>query len=534
MKKSKKSLIILFIVISEMGFSQSLTLIGRLINSNTNSYIVLKGDFINRFDGNIFNSGYLLINGDWTNDATNGNLMQGSTGIIKFNGATAQAIGGTSTTYFYHLIAESDIIINTMTSIQHELELSNHSVTLNSCDLKMESGSSITGAGITTYLKLFGNAKLIREVGNWDVEFPVGTNLSYVPLTLRNYYPAGTDFFKVRVFPDVLSDGLTGSTISQIEHCVKMSWSIEEQLNGNLDLSVTTKWNATDEGSNFDRTRCGLGHYIMGSGWIPQDELVASGTNPYSVTRTGITDLSPFAVGDIQSPMALFVHIAIDITAFLEGPFNGTDMNTDLNAGGRIPYNQPFNIPPWNYSGSESVISIPNGNVVDWVLVELRDAPSAALATSSTTMARQAAFLLKTGDIVGLDGNSSLEFANELDYQLFAVIWHRNHLGVMSAYPLTGSGGIFSYDFTTDFDKAYGGLAGHKQLIPGGSIYGMYGGDGDANGVINNNDKSNIWIIQAGTNGYKAGDFNMNVQVNNQDKNEIWLNNQLKESQIPD
>ena len=43
-----------------------------------------------------------------------------------------------------------------------------------------------------------------------------------------------------------------------------------------------------------------------------------------------------------------------DITAFLEGPFNGTDMNALL--GSYIPLSQPYNVAPWGYAGTENVV----------------------------------------------------------------------------------------------------------------------------------------------------------------------------------
>ena len=63
-----------------------------------------------------------------------------------------------------------------------------------------------------------------------------------------------------------------------------------------------------------------------------------------------------------------------DLTILLEGPFNGIDMNTTFNDNGILPLNQPYNTAPWYYPGTESVASIPNPDIVDWVLVELRDA----------------------------------------------------------------------------------------------------------------------------------------------------------------
>ncbi len=56
---------------------------------------------------------------------------------------------------------------------------------------------------------------------------------------------------------------------------------------------------------------------------------------------------------------------------------------------------------------------------------------------------------------------------------------------------------------------------------------------GLANGIINSNDKTDVWKLQAGEEGYKEGDFNLNKQVSNPDKNQIWKPNLNSSSQIP-
>ena len=100
----------------------------------------------------------------------------------------------------------------------------------------------------------------------------------------------------------------------------------------------------------------------------------------------------------------------VKLNVFLEGPFNGSQMLTDLNKAQLLPLDQPFNTPPWNYDGAESVATIPNGNIVDWVYVEIRNALWPDSATSETTFGRQAAFLLNSGKVVSTDGVSNLAF----------------------------------------------------------------------------------------------------------------------------
>ncbi|MBC8489218.1 MAG: leucine-rich repeat protein [Bacteroidetes bacterium] len=216
----------------------------------------------------------------------------------------------------------------------------------------------------------------------------------------------------------------------------------------------------------------------------------------------------------------------LDLTVFLEGPFNITDMNTNLYPD-EIPTSQPYNNSSWNYAGSENVPTVPAG-VVDWLLIELRDAASASTATGSTMISQQAAFLLNNGSVVGLNGSDYLDFSNTINHNMYVVIWHRNHLGIMSATALTESGGIYSYDFTTSASQAHN--SGQVNL---GTAFGMIAADVNADGEINSGDKT-IWTDQAGNEGYKSADMNMNTQVNNQDKNNKWLLNITEECQVPE
>ncbi len=222
------------------------------------------------------------------------------------------------------------------------------------------------------------------------------------------------------------------------------------------------------------------------------------------------------------------LRIYVDLKAFLQGPFNGTDMNSTLNSQLLLPLSQPYNSAPWNYQGTESVSSIPNSNVVDWILIELRDAANAPSATSATIIARKAAFVLRNGSVVGLDGFSNLQFNNSIIQQLFVVVWHRNHLGMMSAFALTESNDVYTYNFTTAVGMAY--LNGQKSL--NGTVYGMFAGDADGNKAINTTDKQ-LWTGDTGKRGYKTTDFNLNSQVNNQDKNDFWYGNLGTTSKVP-
>ena len=220
----------------------------------------------------------------------------------------------------------------------------------------------------------------------------------------------------------------------------------------------------------------------------------------------------------------------VSLKVMLQGPYNGSSMNTSLNPA-NLPLSHPYSDPPWNYNGYDEVVALPSGDIVDWALVELRDAPDASSATSGTRVARKATFIKSDGAIVGLDGSSNLFFNEGINHGMYAVIWHRNHLAVMSSQSLKPTSNIYSFDFSTGESQAYGGGNAHIEVSPG--VWGMIGGDGNADGQINNGDKNDVWAQEAGSGGYKAGDFNMDVQVNNGDKNDIWNPNTGLGSQVP-
>ena len=113
-------------------------------------------------------------------------------------------------------------------------------------------------------------------------------------------------------------------------------------------------------------------------------------------------------------------------------------MNTTLNANGQIPLSQPYNVSPWNYSGTESVVTFPP-DIVDWILLEFREtAGGPETATPGTMITQRAFFLNDDGTIVNLDGTRDIKIElPTVNDNLYVVVYHRNHLGVMSANPIS-------------------------------------------------------------------------------------------------
>lgn len=267
------------------------------------------------------------------------------------------------------------------------------------------------------------------------------------------------------------------------------------------------------------------GDYFEAAGISVSSTIGEIASETYSTPNLIITQ-------GFQQPDVIDVSLVVDLSLFLEGPYSGPLMSTNLNMAGNIPLSQPYNTAPWFYTGTEAVAAMPNSSVVDWILIELRDAPDAVSATSATMIARKALFILSDGTVTDLDGASVPQFSATVSNNLFTVVWHRNHIGIMSANALVQSGGVYTYDFSAGMGQVYGAQLAHKEIATG--VWGMIGGDADADEQINNIDKNDYWAVQAGLAGYLAGDFNMDNQVNNSDKIDVWNQNTGLGGQVPD
>ena len=224
--------------------------------------------------------------------------------------------------------------------------------------------------------------------------------------------------------------------------------------------------------------------------------------------------------GSAYSSDSVEAILSANIRVFLEGAYVGGQMSTFINTIGYIPLSQPYNTSPWNYTGTETVVSIPV-NVTDWILVELR-------STTTTVVERRAAFIKNDGTLVDLDGVSSIKFPTATAGNYYVVIIQRNHISVMTANPVTISYNPTLYDMRTDLSKAYG-INAMKSL--GGGYYGAYTADTDGSGTVNAADRSNTWN-QRNLSGYYGTDVDLSGTVNAADRSTVWNNRNIS-TQVP-
>jgi hypothetical protein len=208
--------------------------------------------------------------------------------------------------------------------------------------------------------------------------------------------------------------------------------------------------------------------------------------------------------------------LSLNLKVFLEGPYTGSGlMNTTLKTNNLIPLssNKAYPTTVYDHYTVSNIASIPNSDIVDWVLVELRTG-----TVGETKVAERAVFLKKDGTIVDLDGSSPVTFTGLSAGNYYVVIRHRNHLAIMSSSALTlSSSSTTSYDFTTSQSQAFGTDA--LKLLSGGG-YGMIAGDGNHDGFVTSTD-FNIFNSKftSATSGYEYSDWNLDGFVTSTDFN---------------
>ena len=151
--------------------------------------------------------------------------------------------------------------------------------------------------------------------------------------------------------------------------------------------------------------------------------------------------------------------VRVAVKALLEGAavVGSSNMQDQVRANGFVPISEPYTAMgyPFVAGGGETttvpVLSVTGlSAIVDWVILELRDP-----ATPSVRVATRAVLIQRDGDVVDLDGTSSVAFS-ALNGNYHVAIRHRNHLGVMSAAPLALNNSPVPLDLTLPATATYG------------------------------------------------------------------------------
>lgn len=215
--------------------------------------------------------------------------------------------------------------------------------------------------------------------------------------------------------------------------------------------------------------------------------------------------------------------LRVSARIMLEGCYVAADglMHDSLRKTHLLPYTEPYTELGYVHIGeggdeqtTDAVLNAPgNDAVVDWVVLELRDAMA-----NGFRVATRSALVQRDGDVVDIDGATGVEFDVPFGDYYFSIK-HRNHLGVMTATALTFGPDGTALDFTQASRPVWGTNA-RKDI---GGVQVLWCGDATGNGQVKYtggaNDRDPILAIVGGTTpnavlpGYYRQDTNMDGRV---------------------
>jgi len=215
---------------------------------------------------------------------------------------------------------------------------------------------------------------------------------------------------------------------------------------------------------------------------------------------------------------------AITLKAFLEGPMNSGTMISTLSTDSLLPDKDPYTGLQTAYD--EAFDAVESAAIVDWVRVELRAATNPA-----TLIVAKSALLQADGTIIDASGVSKVFFNDTPRGNYYVAIQHYNHLGVMTANPITFDDNT-TFDFSDPNSAIFSNGAQPQMNING--IMCLFAGDMNGDGTINAVDKNTYWKPEKETDfiyGTSKADLNLDGLVDDTDKNTYWRANNSKQQQ---
>ena len=311
-----------------------------------------------------------------------------------------------------------------------------------------------------------------------------------------------------------LSDVAPGSIIGLRGNPAPLDWAASipmDDADGDSIYTATVDFGAVASGTEFAYK---FVHHLPGadSADVVWEDSVGAGAPPYYgrvYTYGGVGETLPVDVWTGMGAGAL----QATLSALLQGGWTGSTMRTTLVGAAAFPTTQPYNTAPWNYTGTETNATPPS-TTTDWVLVQLRTDTASATAVASV-----AALVLEDGSIVDASGSGPVQIAVDPG-SYYVVLYHRNHVPVITANPVDFSSGAASYDFTTGAGQALGS----NSMVPLGAggtpPFALWAGDGNVDGLVTAPD-FNLYsaATAAGATGYEVADYNLDALVSAPDFN---------------
>ena len=211
-----------------------------------------------------------------------------------------------------NVVIDGDVSLNKDLNISATLTLTSGKLTVPAgSTITISSGSAIAGSGfgtskqIVTQVNTTTGTKGVVRVSNLLGSFtwPIGNGTYYLPVTLTT---TTTSDFSVTVFQGATANGAPNGTAMTAPAKIKMVdavWIVNRNV-GTSGVTMQLSWAPALEGSVFQN----LADYQIGishNGGYWESPLGSGNQSLKTVMRTNITAFSPFAIGQIGTPMPL-------------------------------------------------------------------------------------------------------------------------------------------------------------------------------------------------------------------------------------
>lgn len=490
---------------------------GAIIKIQPGAYIFCGGNVENKNAGSISNDGKMEVQGNFLNTATYNSATSDDSLILSGGGNVTLNAGASTLNYLYINKTANNNFVTLTNNVTVTSKLIYNAGTLSTDPI---ANNYTLNAAISVPFQFTAGREIIGRVmrTGWANNQNIVFNQPYMNITTTGGTNPGT--FTVNMVPQA-----NGGDPSQNEREVKRKFEFTHT--GGTGFTADISYPYLDAELNTN-TEPGLVPWSLVTGeWNGKLSPVTRDGAINYITVNGITDTELPNEWKLADSKYTF-----NMTAYLKGAWNNPVglMRTLLNTSNLLPLAQPFNTAPFNYAGTESVVAIPNANVVDWVLLDLRKPASGlpADATPATSIGKKAAFVLNDGSITDLDGVTPLAFDINKQGNGFFVIKTRNHLAIMSNSLPSNVTGSYTNNFSVLANnyKNPSATSDPVTLLAatgiGSTLYGMWPGDVNRNGSVTTSDVTPVNIAISGpvagnTNVYNVRDVNYDRNVTTAD-----------------
>lgn len=316
-------------------------------------------------------SGSLDLNGQNLTFKTSGNLAAAGSGNISsssnsditinssagLSGAIRFSTGGNTVDDFTINLGNSTamVTVDGGMTVNGQLQLQNGRLNIGTNKLELATNATVTGGSANSFVVTGTGGTMSAQVAtNTSQTFHVGTSTNYAPAVITSASSSASSNFMVGVNTSVMQQGTSGAAASATQPVVNATWFIASSATAGVNVTVATQWSADMEVNSFNRSKAYISHYTNNN-WDVNAATAATTTGSmYSMTRTGITSFSPFAVFDESAKVSVASIEANSRISLAPNPATNT-INIAVEGN-----TQPFSAAIYNISGQQMAAAVMN------------------------------------------------------------------------------------------------------------------------------------------------------------------------------